>query len=109
MLTERNFTAYRTLIVLYLSKNGWSILIMQAKMQRSYGAYARTLVLAVTQRSQFGAKFICDEFLTPLMARLSNEDICSFDNDYVDISISDKYITKKRGAGSSRTSKIILG
>ena len=61
-------------------------------MRRSYGAYARKSVFAVTQRSQFGAKFICDEFLTLLMARLSNADICIFGNDYVDKSISDKHI-----------------
>ena len=65
---------------------------MQTKLQRSHGAYARTFALAVTQRSQFGAKFICDEFLTLLMARLSNADICIFGNNYVDKSISDKYI-----------------
>ena len=68
---------------------------MQTKIQRSHGAYARTFALAVTQRSQFGAKFICDEFLTLLMARLSNEDICIFDNDYVNKSISDKYMSER--------------
>ena len=52
------------------------------------------LRFAVTRRSRFGAKFICDEFLTPLMARLSNEDICIFDKDYVDKSITDKYMSR---------------